>query len=161
MTNTALIRRQLEAVTKMLLSDDRLQPGLATIASGELDGGAIAELARMAQQCDTDIICLEFNTSRSAPKMTGITVIAHRDGVCHISTGCRLTLDAGATRAKLLPGEGARGYFHILPNEVVHVNGATPDLRRAGIHRANARLRALTRDGVDLAGQVLISSLAA
>jgi hypothetical protein len=75
-TATAIVRRHLEAVTRMLLGSQTMKPGLAIIAADRLSGAGTADLAHMAKLSETDVICLEFDLAADEPDLLGITIVA-------------------------------------------------------------------------------------
>ena len=99
---------------------------------------------------------LEFAVGEDdVPVMTGITVMLPRDTVCYVSTGCRLSLASGKARAVIVPQGGANSHFKVLAGEILQVRGLSASLA-AGCDRATAKLAVLVRDGVDVAGQVVL-----
>ena len=78
-----------------------------------------------------------------------------RDTICHAWTGCRLSLVPGKIGAVIVPKEGANFHFKALAGEILQVRGRPASLVR-GCDRAAAKLAVLVRDGVDVAGQVVL-----
>ncbi|BBD00395.1 hypothetical protein YGS_C1P1650 [Sphingobium sp. YG1] len=67
---------------------------------------------------------------------------------------------SGSRSARLLPREGTRGHFQILPSEIVQRDSKPAGLLN-GIDRAASHLRQLVRNGVDVTDQVSVHLVAA
>lgn len=153
---TAHVRAHVAAVSKLLLGNKIMNPGLMIMAGDPIDPHQRIAFGQTSVEAQVDLIYLEFAVGEDdVPVMTGITVMLPRDTVCYVSTGCRLSLVPGKVRAVIMPQDGAPSHFKVLPGEIVQVRGRPASLV-AGCNRATAKLAILVRDGVDVAGQVAL-----
>ncbi len=153
---TAHVRAHVAAVSKLLLGNKIMNPGLMILAGDPLDHSQQVAFGRTAVEAQVDLVYLEFAIGEDdIPVMTGITVMLPRDTICYVSTGCRLSLVPGKARAVIAPQDEAQSHFRVLPGEIVQVRGRPASLG-AGCNRATAKLAVLVRDGVDVAGQVAL-----
>lgn len=153
---TAHVRAHVAAVSKLLLGNKIMNPGLMILAGDPLDHVQQIAFGRTAVEAQVDLVYLEFAIGDDdVPVVTGITVMLPRETVCYVSTGCRLSLVPGKARAVIMPQDGAQSHFKVLPGEIVQVRGRPASLA-AGCDRATAKLAMLVRDGVDVAGQVAL-----
>lgn len=153
---TAHIRAHVAAVSKLLLGNKIMNPGLMILAGDPLDHFQQIAFGRTAVEAQVDLVYLAFTLNDDGvPVMTGITLMLPRDTICFVSTGCRLSLVPGKARAVILPQDGADSHFKVLPGEIVQVRGRPASLV-AGCDRAAAKLAMFVRDGVDVAGQVAL-----
>jgi hypothetical protein len=153
---TAHVRAHVAAVSKLLLGNKIMNPGLMIMAGEPLDPHQRIAFGRTAVEAQVDLIYLEFAVGEDdIPVMTGITVMLPRDTICYVSTGCRLSVVLGKARAVIVPQDGAASYFKVLPGEIVQVRGRPASLA-AGCDRAAAKLAMLVCDGVDVARQVTL-----
>lgn len=143
---TAIIRRHTEAVAQMLVGSRAMKPGAAILA-GEM-GGAEGRLrmGAIAHSSGNDLIYLDFADGEAGYQLTGITLCAVRDGICHLQTDCRLYLSRGGSRAIILPQPGIRKTYRLTPGELIQVCEQPAD-REEGIARAEARLAKLVARG--------------
>jgi hypothetical protein len=153
-TATATMRSHVHAITRMLLGDQKLQPGLAITAGQVLTPAGVARIARLAHESDTDLIHLDFGIDGDAATLRDIVIAAPRDNGCFVYTRCRLAQIRGKRHAVILPQDAARGHFRILPNEIVHMPNKPTKLTTEGVAFAAQRLDKLMRDGVQASGQV-------
>lgn len=151
---TAIIRRHVEAITRMLIEDQKLEPGLAITAGRMLKPQGIAEIALIAEQSDMDLIHLDFTIRDDSATLSNIIVAAPRDHRCFVYTHCRLSQIPGTRHAVILPTDDVRGHFRILPGEILHLPNKPIELRREGIGFAAQRLAQLVRDGAKVNGQI-------
>ncbi len=152
----AHVRAHVAAVAKLVLGDKIIKPSMSIIAGEPLDAVGRLRLGEMATETQIDIIHLEFAIDGDgAAVMTGINLVLPRDALCYSWTACRLSLLPGQTRAVIAPRDQVRGHFKILPGEIVQVD-SKPHALTAGIARAEHRLAALVRDGVDVNKQVIL-----
>ena len=153
---TAHVRAHVAAVSKLLLGNKIMNPGLMIVAGDPLDHSQQIAFGRTAVEAQVDLIYLEFAVGEDdVPVMTGITVMLPRDTVCYVSTRCRLSLIPGKARAVIVPQDGAQSHFKVLPGEIVQVRGRPASLV-AGCDRAATKLAVLVRDGADVTGQVTL-----
>ncbi len=151
---TAHVRAHVAAVSKLLLVNKIMNPGLMILAGDPLDQFQQIAFGRTAVEAQVDLVYLEFAIDEGdVPVMTGITVMLPRDTICYVSTGCRLSLVPGKVRAVIVPQDGAASYFKVLPGEIVQVRGR-PGSLAAGCDRADAKLAVLVRDGAEVGSQV-------
>ncbi|KMS60043.1 hypothetical protein V474_11795 [Novosphingobium barchaimii LL02] len=155
-----IARRHVEAVSKLLLGNKKIDSRLSIVAADPLTATTATNIALMAKEADADIICLEFDFTVTEPELLCITLVAARDEGVYIHSGCRLSMAPGSRLARLLPREGGRGHFQILPNEIVQRDSKPAGLLN-GIDRAASRLRELVRSGVDVTDQVSVHLVAA
>lgn len=151
---TAVIRRHVEAITHMLIGDKPLEPGLAITAGQTLQPHGIAELDRAAVLSDMDLIHLDFTVEDKRAILNGILVVAPRGSRCFVYTDCFLSQAPGTRHAVILPADGARGHFKILPGEIVHMPHKPQELLDEGLCFADERLQTLVRDGVQVDRQI-------
>lgn len=151
---TATMRRYVHAITRMLLSDQVLQPGLAITAGQVLTPAGVARIATLAHESQTDLIHLDFAIDGGTATLNDIIIAAPRDNECFVYTRCRLAQIRGKRHAVILPQAAARGHFRILPNEIVHMPNKPAKLTTEGVVFAAQRLDKLMRDGVRASGQV-------
>lgn len=155
---TAHVRAHVAAVSKLLLGNKIMNPGLMIMAGDPLDRHQRIAFGRTAVEAQVDLVYLEFAIDEGdVPVMTGITLMLPRDTVCYVSTGCRLSLVPGKARAVIVPQEGAESHFKVLPSEILQVRGRPASLT-AGCDRAATKLAMLVHDGVDVAGQVALQT---
>jgi len=151
---TAHVRAHVAAVSKLLLGNKIMNPGLMIMAGDRLDHSQQIAFGHTAVKAQVDLIYLEFAVGEDdVPVMTGITVMLPRDTVCYVSTGCRLSLVPGKARVVIVPQDVAQSHFKVLPGEIVQVRGRPASLV-AGCNRADAKLAALVRDGAKVGSQV-------
>ncbi|WP_294192858.1 hypothetical protein [uncultured Sphingomonas sp.] len=149
---TAHVRAHVAAVSKLLLGNKIMKPGLMILAGDPLDHVQQIAFGCTAVDAQVDLVCLEFAIGEDdAPVMTGITVMLPRDTICYVSTGCRLSLAYGKARAVIVPQNGAQSHFKVLPGEILQVRGRPASLA-AECDRAATKFAMLVRDGVDVAG---------
>lgn len=145
-----IIRKHVEAIVALTLGNRRMKSSLAILAGEPMDMAAHVQLAQLGAMSHTDSLYVEFDgVDTPTPVMTGITIIAPRDMVCHIQTGCQLYLSKSGTRAVLLPKDNVRGLFRAAPGEIIHIDRKPIDAE-AGILRAQTALRKLVMRGVDV-----------
>jgi hypothetical protein len=159
-TQIAHVSAHIAAVTKLLLGDRMMKPGLSIIGGEELDAAERLELGMMAAESQYDVVHLAFALNATGvPVMTGINLFLPRDRTCYAWTRCRLSLARGASRAVIVPQDGVRSHFKLLPGEILQVKG-----RPAGFAtdagRADRKLDVLVRDGVEVTGQVTLHTFA-
>lgn len=153
---TAHVRAHVAAVSKLLLGNKTMNPGLMILAGDPLSPLNRIEFGRTAVEAQVDLVYLEFTIGEDGvPVMTGIIVMLPRDTVCYVSTGCRLSLVLGKVRAVIVPQDGAYSHYKVPAGEVLQVRGRPASLM-PGCDRAAAKLAVLVRDGVDVAGQVVL-----
>lgn len=153
---TAHVRAHVAAVSKLLLANKTMNPGLMILAGDPLDHSQRIAFGRTAVETQVDLVYLEFTISDDdVPAMTGINLMLPRDAICHAWTGCRLSLVPGKIRAVIVPKEGANFHFKALAGEILQVRGRPKSLV-TGCDRAAAKLAVFVRDGVDVAGQVVL-----
>lgn len=148
-------RRHVEAVSKMLLGNKKVGARLSIVAADPLTPTTLSNIAVTAKHANADIVVLEFDFTVPEPQMLGIALIAPREGAVYVHSSCRLALAPGSRIARLLPREGGRGHFQILPDEIVQRDSKPVNLMN-GIERAASRLRQLVADGVDMSGQMFV-----
>ena len=155
---TAHVRAHVAAVSKLLLANKTMNPGLMILAGDPLDPSQRIAFGRTAVEAQVDLVYLEFTISDDGvPGMTGMNLMLPRDTICHAWTGCRLSLVPGKTRAVIVPKEGANFHFKALAGEILQVRGRSASLA-SGRDRAATKLAALVRDGVDLTNQVVLQT---
>ena len=155
---TAHIRAHVAAVSKLLLGNKIMNPGLMILAGDPLSALNRIEFGRTAVEAQVDLVYLEFTIGEDgAPVMTGIIVMLPRDTFCYVSTGCRLSLVLGRVRAVIVPQDGADSHFKVLAGEILQVRSRPASLE-AGCDRAAAKLAMLVRDGTDLGNQVVLQT---
>ena len=153
---TAHVRAHVAAVSKLLLGDKTMNPGLMIMAGDPLDPFQRIAFGRTAVEAQVDLVYLEFTIADDGvPTMTGLNLMLPRDTICHAWTGCRLSLALGKTRAVIVPKEGANFHFKALAGEILQVRGRSASLA-PGCDRAAAKQAMFVRDGVDVAGQVVL-----
>ncbi|MDR6116037.1 MULTISPECIES: hypothetical protein [unclassified Sphingomonas] len=104
---TAHVRAHVAAVSKLLLGNKIMNPGLMILAGDPLNHGQQIAFGRTAVEAQVDLVYLEFAIGEDdVPVMTGITVMLPRDTICYVSTGCRLSLVPGKARAVIVPQDG-------------------------------------------------------
>jgi hypothetical protein len=139
--NIAIMKACLAGVSKLLLGQSVLKPGVGIIAGKPLDQLKKTELSEMAFLSKTDVIHLEFATNDAGRfGLVGICVFVPRDQVCYAFSDCQLWLGHGKSKAVILPRPGARGHFRMGPGELIHVDGKPCGGLDEGIARAHARL---------------------
>lgn len=153
-TATATMRRYVHAITRMLLGDQKLQPGLAITAGQVLTPAGAARIARLAHDSQTDLIHLDFAIDGGITTLNDIIIAAPRDNECFVYTRCQLAQIRGNRHAAILLQAAARGHFRILPNEIVHMPNKTTKLTTEGVAFAAQRLDMLMRYGVRASGQL-------
>lgn len=151
---TAIIRRHVEAITRMLIQDQKLEPGLAITAGQMLKPQGIAEIALIAEQSDMDLIHLDFTIRDDSATLSNIIVAAPRDHRCFVYTRCRLSQIPDTRHAVILPTDDVRGHFRILPGEILHIPHKPAELLTEGVGFAERRLTEFVRDGVNVNGQI-------
>ncbi len=151
---TAIMSRYVHGITRMLLGDQTLQPGLAITAGQVLTPAGVARPAKLAHDSQTDLIHLDFAIDGDTATLNDIIIAAPRDNGCFVYTRCRLAQIRSKRHAVILPQAAARGHFHILPNEIVHMPNKPIKLTAEGMAFAARRLDRLVRDGVRASGQV-------
>jgi len=155
---TAHVRAHVAAVSKLLLGDKIMNPGLMIMAGDPLDHSQQIAFGRTAVEAQVDLVYLAFTLNDDGvPVMTGITVMLPRDTICYVSTGCRLSLVPGKARAVIVPQDEVQSHFKVLPGEIVQVRGRPASLI-AGCDRAATKLAMLVRDGVNVVGQVALQT---
>jgi hypothetical protein len=155
---TAHVRAHVAAVSKLLLGNKTMNPGLMILAGDPLSALNRIEFGRTAVEAQVDLVYLEFTIGEDgAPVMTGIIVMLPRDTFCYVSTGCRLSLVLGRVRAVIVPQDGADSHFKVLAREILQVRSRPASLE-AGCDRAAAKLAMLVRDGTDLGNQVVLQT---
>ena len=155
---TAHVRAHVAAVSKLLLGNKTMNPGLIIMAGDPLTLSNRIEFGRTAVEAQVDLVYLEFTIGEDgAPVMTGIIVMLPRDTFCYVSTGCRLSLVLGRVRAVIVPQDGADSHFKVLAGEILQVRSRPASLE-AGCDRAAAKLAMLVRDGTDLGNQVVLQT---
>jgi len=155
---TAHVRAHVAAVSKLLLGNKTMNPGLMILAGDPLSALNRIEFGRTAVEAQVDLVYLEFTIGEDgAPVMTGIIVMLPRDTFCYVSTGCRLSLVLGRVRAVIVPQDGADSHFKVLAGEILQVRSRPASLE-AGCDRAAAKLAMLVRDGTDLGNQVVLQT---
>ncbi|MBX3564383.1 MAG: hypothetical protein KF730_07380 [Sphingomonas sp.] len=153
-TATATMRRHVHAITRMLLGDQVLKPGLAITAGQVLTPAGVARIARLAHDSQTDLIHLDFAIDGDIATLNDIIIAAPRDNNCFVYTRCQLAQIRGKRHAMILPQAAARGHFRILPNEIVHMPNKPTKLTTEGMAFAAQRLNRLVRDDVQTSGQI-------
>ena len=154
---TEIVRRHVEAVTQMLLGNRTLMPG-AMIVAGEVTGGdGPIILAQMAKAVSKDIVFLAFGDTASGYALVEITIVAKRNGICHVQPGCRLYLSPAGARALILPQPHVRGHFRLAPGELIQIERKPDDIAN-GVTRAEARLAKLANSGVELGGRAAVNT---
>ena len=143
---STIIRRHTEAVAQMLVGSRAMKPGAAILA-GEM-GGAEGRLriGAIAHSSGNDMVYLDFADGEAGYQLTGITLCAVRDGICHLQTDCRLYLSRNGSRAIILPQPGIRKAYRLAPGELIQLAHQPAD-RDEGIARAEARLGKLVARG--------------
>ncbi len=155
---TAHVRAHIAAVSKLLLGNKTMKPGLMILAGDPLSPPNRIEFGRTAVEAQVDLVYLEFTIGEDGvAAMTGINVMLPRDTVCYASTGCRLSLVSGKVRAVITPRDGAEYHFKVLAGEILQVRGRPASLV-AGCDRAATKLATLVRDGVDVQSQVVLQT---
>jgi hypothetical protein len=155
---TAHVRAHVAAVSKLLLANKTMNPGLMILAGDPLDPSQRIAFGRTAVEAQVDLVYLEFTIGDDGiPVMTGINLMLPRETICHAWTGCRLSLVPGKTRALIVPKEGANFHFKALAGEILQVRGRSAGLA-SGCDRAATKMAALVRDGVDLRNQVVLQT---
>jgi len=155
---TAYVRAHVAAVSKLLLGNKTMNPGLMILAGDPLDPLQRLAFGRTAVEAQVDLVYLEFTIGDDVvPVMTGINLMLPRDTICHAWTGCRLSLVPGKTRAVIVPQDGANFHFKVLAGEILQVRGR-PASMTGGSDRAATKMAALVRDGVDLRNQVVLQT---
>lgn len=152
-TATATMRRHVHAITRMLLGDQVLKPGLAITAGQVLTPAGLARIATLAHESQTDLIHLDFSIEEEDVTLRDIVIAAPRDKQCFVYTRCRLAQIRGKRHAVILPQAAARGHFRILPGEIVHMPNKPAKLTE-GTSFAARRLDRLVCDGVQASGQI-------
>jgi hypothetical protein len=155
---TAHVRAHVAAVSKLLLGEKTMNPGLMIMAGDPLDPGQRVAFGGTAVEAQVDLVYLEFTVGEDdVPVMTGINLMLPGDIICHAWTGCRLSLMPDKTRAVIVPTAEKDFHFKALAGEILQVRGRPASLAR-GCDRAAAKLAILVRDGVDLTNQVLLQT---
>ena len=155
---TAHVRAHVAAVSKLLLANKTMNPGLMILAGDPLDPSQRIAFGRTAVEAQVDLVYLEFTIGDDGiPVMTWINLLLPRETICHAWTGCRLSLVPGKTRALIVPKEGANFHFKALAGEILQVRGRSAALA-SGCDRAATKMAALVRDGVDLRNQVVLQT---
>lgn len=145
---TAAIRAHVEAVTVLLLGQERMKQGLVICGGGPLDMAGIAELATMAQASQTDVVFLSFEeTGNGAVRMTDISLIVPRDHQCFVQRGCKFWLSRNTKRGLILPRAESRGHFVAEAGEMVHIDGKPSANPAAGLKRAEGWIRRWVKAG--------------
>ncbi|WP_294243445.1 hypothetical protein [uncultured Sphingomonas sp.] len=136
------------AVTKLLLGNRKLKPGVAITGGDPLEIEDQIKMGRHAVETDADLLHLEYSAGPN-PALTGIALFLPRDGRCHIQSGCHLWLSKAGNRGLILPQAHVRGHFRLGPREIVHIDGKPADDLSEGIERASTWLtRQVMRPGV-------------
>jgi len=152
---TAIIRRHTEAVAQMLVGSRTMKPGAAILA-GEMGGteGRL-RIGAIAHSSGNDLVYLDFADAEDGYQLTGITLCAVRDSICHLQTDCRLYLSRNGSRAIILPQSGIRKAYRLAPGELIQVAHQPAD-RDEGIARAEARLAKLVARGAAFADHAAV-----
>lgn len=153
-TVTPTMRRYVHAITRMLLGDQPLKPGLAITAGQVLTPAGLARIATLAHESQTDLIHLDFSIEDGDVTFRDIVIAAPRDKQCFVYTRCRLAQIRGKRHAVILPQAAARGHFRILPGEIVHMPNKPTKLTTEGTAFAARKLDRLVCDGVQASGQI-------
>src|SRR5690349_11441159 len=135
---TAIIQSNLQAAIDLLSGKKKLKDGLFFCGGDPMNREQRFSLAATAIAHDMDVIHFEF-TKVAGCYLTGINVIVPRDGRCLVASGCQLYLPRGSQRARIVPKPEVRGYFTVLPGELLH-HGDRPNDLEAGVQRAAKRL---------------------
>lgn len=152
-----IVRRHVEAVTELLLGNRMLKPG-AMIIAGELTGGdGTIALGQLAQAMGKDIAFLAFGDTADGYRLNDVSIVAVRNGICHVQPGCRLYLPKAGVRATILPQPHVRGHFRLSPGELIQVDRKPADVED-GVARAATRLARLVAQGVNLDGRAIINT---
>ena len=155
---TVHVHAHLAAVSKLLLGNKTMKPGLMILAGDPLSPPNRIKFGCTAVEAQVDLVYLEFTIGKDdLPVMTGINVMLPRDNVCYASTGCRLTLLPGMARAVLMARDGADYHFKVLAGEILQVRGRPASLM-SGCNHAATKLATLVRDGVDVQNQVVLQT---
>ena len=155
---TAHVRAHVAAVSKLLLANKTMNPGLMILAGDPLDPLQRIAFGRTAVEAQVDLVYLEFTVGDDGvPVMSGINLMLPRDTICYAWTDCRLSLVPGKTRAVIVPQDGANFHFKVLAGEIVQVRGR-PASMTGGCDRAATKMAALVRVGVDLTNQVVLQT---
>lgn len=153
---TAHVRAHVAAVSKLLLGNKTMNPGLMIVAGEPINPVSQLEIGSAMVEAKVDLIYLEFTIGEgNVPVMTGIDVMLPHHSVCYVSTGCRLSLLPGKARAVILPQDCTDFHYKVLSDEIVQMRGRPASLA-SGCDRAAAKLSALVRGGVDVEGQVAL-----
>lgn len=158
--NTEAMKAYLAAVSKLLLGNAVLKPGVGITAGAPLDQLRKVELSRMAFQSQTDVIHLEFATNDAGRfGMVGICVFVPRGQICYVLSDCQLWLGERKSRAIILPSPEARGHLRMGKGELIHIDGKPSATPEEGIARAHERLRAIVERTPCMKRQVRIDEI--
>ena len=157
---TAIIRAHVEAVTKMLLGNAKMKPGVAITGGDTLDRKQQTRFAQMAAASATDLIHLEFREDPTGTYgLSGICVIVPRENGCYVYSGCKLWVGEGHDGARILPQPEVRGHFRLLSDELLHIDGKPSQSVECGVNLAQERIMHLMDARTSVTGQAAIHEL--
>lgn len=152
----AVIRQNVEVVTKMLLGQATMRPSLFITAGQLMSPAGIVRIAQLAAASDRDTIHLDFHIENDHAMLRDIIIAVPRDNKCFVHRGCRLAQRPSDRHAVLMPKPAVRGHFRVAPGEIIQVDRKPADLAGEGLRYAERRFARLLRDGVEVTGQVVL-----
>lgn len=138
------------SVLRLLLPCAQIEPGLIITAGGELDCGELAAIADQAAVAGTDMLHLQVADTATDLGSLAITLIMPRDPVCFVQTRCRLWIPREGEAALIVPPPGSHGYFKLVPDEIIHLDGWPAANMDDGFDRAAEWLRRCPRPSASL-----------
>ncbi|MFK4005085.1 hypothetical protein [Qipengyuania sp. NPDC077563] len=130
------------AVCKMLLGTDRLQPGLAFSAGYRRTIDDTVSIADVVQSTRHDMLRLSFEWNEGEFQLVELALFIWRDRGVLTVPNCHLYLPAGSDRARLVTSEISPRLFGLEANGVVCFD-TVPENLYAGKSRAVSRLQSL------------------
>lgn len=130
------------AVRKILLENDRLQPGLAFSAGYRRTIDDTVSIADVVQSTRHDMLRTSFEWNEVEFQMTELALFIWRDRGVLTVPNCQLYLPAGSERAWLASAETSPRMFRLEANGVVCTDTVPEDIE-AGKGRAVSRFQSL------------------
>ncbi|MBO9510881.1 hypothetical protein [Erythrobacter sp. A6_0] len=139
---TKVMSAYANAIHKMLVGTDRLEPGLAFSAGHRRTMQDTVTIAEVVQTTRHDMLRLGFEWSEDEFQMTELALFIWQDRGTLTVPSCHLYLPAGSDRAWLVTSETSPRMFGLEAKGVVRFDTVPEDLE-AGKGRAVSRLQSL------------------
>lgn len=139
---TKVMSAYANAIHKMLVGTDRLEPGLALSAGHCRTMKDTVSLSEVVQATQHDMLRLGFEWSEDEFQMIELALFIWQDRGALTVPNCHLYLPAGSDRAWLVTSETSPRIFGLEANGVVCLDTVLEDLE-AGKGRAVSRFQSL------------------